>query len=326
MRRRDFMTLLGGGAFAWPVMARAEGALPVIGFMHTASPDRFPHLPPAFRQGLSEVGYVEGQNVSIEYRWAEGHYDRLPQLAADLTAHQVNVLAATGGDESALAAKSIASTIPIVFQMGNDPVRLGLVASLNRPGGRITGSTLLSTELAPKRLELLHDLLPKATKVAVLINPSDSGAESQARELQEAARVLAIQVHVLRASKDDEIGRAFTAMVEQGDNALVVQSDPFFTSRRDQLVGLANRHALPAMYGFREFTAVGGLISYGADLEDVFRQTGIYAGRILKGQEPANLPVSQPTKFDLVINLKTANALGITVPLTLQVFANEVIE
>jgi putative ABC transport system substrate-binding protein len=300
--------------------------MPVIGFMHTASPDRFPHLVPAFRKGLSEVGYVEGQNVKIEYRWAEGHYERLPELAADLIARQVNVLAATGGDESGLAAKSVASTTPIVFQMGSDPVRLGLVASLNRPGGRITGSTLLTTELAPKRLELLHELIPKATSVAMLVNPTDPSAELQARELQEAARAVGMQAHVLRASKDTDIEPAFTSILEHSDNALIVQTDPFFTSRRDRLVSLANQHSIPAMYGFREFAEVGGLISYGAELGDVFRHTGIYAGRILQGEEPANLPILQPTKFDLVINLKTAKALGITVPLTLQVAADEVIE
>ena len=326
LTRREVIAFVAGTAVAWPFATRAQSTMPVIGFMHTASPDRFPHLVPAFRKGLSEVGYVEGQNVKIEYRWAEGHYERLPELAADLIARQVNVLAATGGDESGLAAKSVASTTPIVFQMGSDPVRLGLVASLNRPGGRITGSTLLTTELAPKRLELLHELIPKATSVAMLVNPTDPSAELQARELQEAARAVGMQAHVLRASKDTDIEPAFTSIIEHSDNALIVQTDPFFTSRRDRLVSLANQHSIPAMYGFREFAEVGGLISYGAELGDVFRHTGIYAGRILQGEEPANLPILQPTKFDLVINLKTAKALGITVPLTLQVAADEVIE
>jgi ABC-type uncharacterized transport system substrate-binding protein len=302
-------------------------ATPVIGFMHTASADRFPHLVTAFRKGLNEFGFAEGQNVIIEYRWAEGHYERLPQFAAELIARPVAVLAATGGDQSGLAAKSAANTMtPVVFEVGGDPVELGLVHSLNRPGGNFTGTTLLSIELAPKRLELLHDLMPKATKVALLTNPTSPGFDLQERDLQAAAPAVGMKVSVLHASKDSEIEPAFATMADQHADVLIVQADPFFTNRRDQLVSLSNRHAIPVMYPFREFSMAGGLISYGADIAEVFRQTGLYVGRILKGEKAADLPVLQPTKFELVINLKTAKALRISVPQTLLVAADEVIE
>jgi putative ABC transport system substrate-binding protein len=323
--RREFITLLGGAA-AWPVTAWAQGPMPVIGFMHTASADRFPHLVAAFRNGLNEVGYIEGQNVSIEYRWAEGQYDRLLKFAAELAARPVSVLSATGGDPSGLAAKAIGTTIPIVFEIGGDPVQLGLVASLNRPGGNLTGTTLLSQDLAPKRLELLHDLVPKAVSVALLVNPTAPGAEVESRSLQTAAAGIGMQVQTFWAGNDSDLQAAFSTIVERKVDALIVQADPFFTSRRDRLVDLANRHVIPAMYPFREFAIAGGLVTYGADIAEVFRQTGVYTGRVLRGQRPADLPVLQPTKFDLVINLKTAKALGITVPLTLQMTANDVIE
>jgi putative tryptophan/tyrosine transport system substrate-binding protein len=325
MLRREFITLLGGAA-AWPRATRAQGGMPVIGFMHTASADRFTHLVSAFRTGLKEVGYIEGQNVVIEYRWAEGQYDRLPKFAADLVARQVSVFAATGGDLSGLAAKATNTTIPIVFEVGGDPIQLGLVASLNRPGGNLTGTTLLSAELAPKRLELLHDLVPKAINVALLVNPTSPDADAQAKELQAVAPAVGMQVQVFQAGNDSDLDDAFAAMAERNANALVLQADPFFTNRRDRLVSLANRHAIPAMYPFREFATAGGLMTYGADIAEVFRETGVYTGRILRGQSPADLPVLQPTKFDLVLNLKAAKALGITVPLTLQMTANDVIE
>ena len=326
MRRREVITLIGGAA-SWPIAARAQqAAMPVIGFMHTASADQFTHLVSAFRTGLKEVGYIEGQNVVIEYRWAEGQYDRLPKFAADLVARQVSVLAATGGDQSGLAAKATNTTIPIVFEVGGDPVQLGLVASLNRPGGNLTGTTLLSAELAPKRLELLHDLVPKAINVALLVNPTSPDADAQAKELQAVAPAVGMQVQVFQAGNDSDLDDAFAAMAERNANALVLQADPFFTNRRDRLVSLANRHAIPAMYPFREFATAGGLMTYGADIAEVFRETGVYTGRILRGQSPADLPVLQPTKFDLVLNLKAAKALGITVPLTLQMTANDVIE
>jgi putative ABC transport system substrate-binding protein len=325
MKRRALITLLGGAA-AWPFAAWAQGAMPVIGFMHTASADRFPHLVAAFRKGLNEAGYIEGQNVRIEYRWAEGQYDRLPKFAAELAARPVSVLAATGGDPSGLAAKAIGTTIPIVFEIGGDPVQLGLVASLNRPGGNLTGTTLLSSDLAPKRLELLHDLVPKAVSVALLINPTAPGADLESRSLQSAAPDVGMQVQTFQAGNDSDLEIAFSAIVERRVDALILQADPFFTSRRDRLVDLANRHAIPAMYPFREFATAGGLVTYGADIAEVFRQTGIYTGRVLHGQRPADLPVLQPTKFDLVINLKTAKALGITVPLPLQMTANDVVE
>lgn len=325
MRRREFITAFAGAA-AWPFTGRAQSRLPVIGFMHTASLDRFAHLVTAFRKGLSDEGYVEGQNLIVEYRWAGGHYDRLPKLAAELVSSHVNVLAATGGDESGLAAKAATTTIPVVFQIGNDPVQLGLVASLNRPGGNLTGTTLLSIEMAPKRLELLHELVPGATSVAVLVNPTDPGAEAQSAQLKNAAHVMGMQIRPFQAATDADIDATFAAMAAQNTKALVVQADPFFTSRRDRLVRLANRDAIAAIYPFREFTISGGLISYGADISEVFRQTGIYVGRILKGDKPSDLPVQQPTKFDLVVNLNTAKSLGLTVPQTLLATADKVIE
>jgi putative ABC transport system substrate-binding protein len=326
MRRRDFIGLVGSAALPWPLAARAQDGMPVIGFMHTASLDRFAYLVAAFRKGLAEEGYVEGRNVAMEYRWAEGHYDRLPKLASELVARHVNVLAATGGDESGLAAKAATTTIPVVFQIGGNPIQLGLVARFNRPGGNLTGTTLLSIETAPKRLQLLHEIVPDATNVAVLVNPTDPGAETQSAQLKSAARTVGMRIKFFQAATDADIDSAFAGMAAQSAKALVVQADPFFTSRRDRLVGLANRNVIAAVYPFREFSASGGLISYGADISEVFRQTGIYVGRILKGDKPSDLPVQQPTKFDLAINLKTAKALGLSVPATLLATADEVIE
>ena len=280
----------------------------------------------AFRQGLSETGYVEGQNVAIEYRWAEGRYDRLPALAADLVGRKVDVIVTSGGDPAALAAKNATSTIPIVFTVGGDPVAAGLVASLARPGGNLTGVSILAVELMPKRLELLSELVPQARVIALLVNPNNPNAERIMRDVQEAARAKGVQLHILKAGTESEIDAAFASLVQLQAGALVVGADPFFNSRREQLVALAARHAVPAIYEWREFAAAGGLISYGASLTAAYRQVGIYAGKILKGAKPADLPVQQPTTFELVVNLKTAKALGLTVPPSILARADEVIE
>ena len=280
----------------------------------------------AFRRGLGEAGFIEGQNVMIEYRWALGQYDRLPAMAAELVRRPVTVLASAGGEPAALAAKAATSTIPIVFVIGGDPVKLGLAASLNRPGGNSTGISVLTNTLEPKRLELLRELVPRAETIGVLLNPNFPTFESQLRDVQEAARAINLQIHVLRASTDREIDAAFETVAQRRIPALSVAADPFFDTRRDKLVVLAVRHAVPTMYHFREFAAAGGLVSYGVDISDAYRLFGVYTGRILKGAKPADLPVRQPTKFELVINLKTARALGLEVPSNLSARADEVIE
>jgi putative ABC transport system substrate-binding protein len=327
LKRREFITLLGGAAAAWPLPARAQQtAMPVIGFLasYSASGDAAAQNTAAFRQGLSEIGYVEGRSVMIEYRFGEGNYDRLPELAAELVRRKVNVLVAGGG--SGLVAKEATTTIPIVAAIGGDPVSSGHVASLNRPGGNLTGVALFAYSLGPKRLEVLRELIPNAKLIAVLANPANIQALSDTRDVEAAARAAGQHIAVLTATSESEFEPAFAAMVQQRADALLVMADPYFNNRREQLITLARRHAIPAIYEWREFATSGGLMSYGSSLADAWRQMGIYAGRVLKGEKPADLPVMQAVKVELVINLKTAKSLGLTFPITLLGRADEVIE
>jgi putative tryptophan/tyrosine transport system substrate-binding protein len=327
MQRRDFIKVIAGSAVAWPLAARAQQlAMPVIGFLSNASPDLYAIRLRAFRQGLKEAGYVEGQNVAIEYRWAEGQNDRLPVLATELVHLQVNVIAAAGGTPSALAAQAATTAIPIVFAVAVDPVKIGLVASLNRPGGNLTGITNLNVDVGPKRLELLRELIPTATIIAVLVNPTSPIAEPFSRAMQAAAGTLGLQVHVLQASNELDFERMFADLVRLQAGALVISPDVFFNTRSEQLAALSLRHAVPAIYQYRQFAAAGGLISYGSDETEYYRLIGAYAGRILKGEKPADLPVVQSTKVEMILNLKTAKALGLNVPLPLIGRADEVIE
>jgi putative tryptophan/tyrosine transport system substrate-binding protein len=326
MRRRDFITLLGGGAVPWPAAARAQQpTMPVIGFLSSRGPGDSTNVLAAFHQGLNEAGYIEGRNVAIEYRWANGQYDRLPALAADLVGRQVTVIAAIGSP-SAPAAKATTTTIPIVFIIGFDPVEVGLVTSLARPGGNLTGVTVLGVELGSKRLELLHELVPAANIVAALVNPNTPAAETQSMDLQTAARALGLKLHVLHASTERDFDTVFATLLQLGAGGLVVGNDTFFSTRSEQLAALALRHAMPAIFQYREFAAAGGLMSYGGNLTDNYRLTGVYTGRILKGEKPADLPVMQSTKVELIVNLKTAKVLGLTLPLSLLGRADEVIE
>jgi ABC-type uncharacterized transport system substrate-binding protein len=328
MNRRALITLLGGAA-AWPLAARAQQpAVPVIGFLETRSPDyTLADQQRAFRQGLKDAGYVEGENVLIEYRWAEGQMDRLPALAAELVRRRVAVIATSGGPAAAFAAKTATTTVPIVFIVGEDPVRLGLVASLARPGGNLTGVNMVISELTAKRLGLLRELVPGASRVAVLVNPANTAnAETTLRDAEPAARAAGLQIQILKASTSREIEAAFATFVRERPDALFVGNDAFLTSRRVQLVHLATRHAIPASYTVRDFAEVGGLMSYGVNITDALRQLGVYAGRVLKGAKPADLPVVQPSKFELVINAVTARMLGLDVSPSLLARADEVIE
>jgi len=328
LRRREFITLLGGSAVTWPLAARAQQpALPVIGFLNPTSPDPIADLLRAFRQGLKDTGYLEGENVAIEYRWAENQIDRLPALAAELVRRRVAVIATIGGPPAAFAAKAATTTIPIVFLVGEDPARLGLVASLARPGGNLTGVNFFNTELAAKRLELLRELVPTAKSVAVLVNPAEAtNTESVVRDAEGAVRAMGLQIQVLNASTSREIDAAFATVVRERPDALFVGPGPFFTGRRVQLALLAAIHRVPAIYPGRQYVEAGALMSYGASLADSCRQVGVYVGRILKGAKPADLPVLQSSKFELVINHQTARSLGLEVPTTLLASADEVIE
>ena len=326
MRRRDFLGVIGAAA-PWPIVARAQQpALPVVGFMSGRSPDDAAHLIAAFRQGLGEGGFVEGRNIVIEYRWALGQYERLSELAADLVSCRVAVLVGAGGDGSAVAAKQASATIPVVFGMGGDPVKAGLVESLNRPGGNATGFTLLTNEMEPKRLGMLHDLVPGAAVLGVLLNPNFPPAGRQLLDLEDAARKINQRLFVAKASNDGELSAAFTSLVAQQVGALLVAADPYFDTRHDRIIAFAAQNRLPAIYQFREYAVAGGLISYGPNITEMYRQAGAYAARILKGEKPSNLPVVQPTKFEFVVNLKTAKALGLVIPAGLISFADEVIE
>jgi putative tryptophan/tyrosine transport system substrate-binding protein len=327
VKRRNFITLLGGAA-AWPLAARAQqAAMSVIGFLSSRSPGESAGVVAAFRAGLREGGFVEGQNVAIAFRWAEGHYDRLPALAAELVELRVAVLFAAGGPPSAFAAKAATQTIPIIFSAAIDPERIGLVTSLNRPGGNITGMSIFPSEVAAKSVQLLKELLPATTLIGFLVNPSNpSATQVLVKEASNAARTLGVAVRVLNASTEYELDEAFASLASAGVGGLVVPAEPYFDSQRERIVALAARHAVPAIYGLREYAVAGGLMSYGASLPDSYRRAGIYVGRVLKGEKPTDLPVMQPTKFDLVLNLKAAKALGLTIPPGVLAIADEVIE
>ena len=324
MRRRALIKLLGGAAIAWPLGARAQQpAMPVIGFLNVTAPD---YRVTAFHQGLAETGFVEAKNLEVEYRWAQGYLDRLPELAADLVQRQVAVIATGGGPAAVRAAKAATATIPIVFNTGSDPVNDGLVASLNRPGGNVTGVSFLVRSLGPKQLEMLHELLPNAVLVGHLMNPTDPGSDQMVKELQMAANALGQQLIVAKATTEDDFENAFSWLVQQRVQGVHVSTNAFFNNRRNQLVALAARYALPAVYSYREYVVAGGLMSYGTNVADAYRLTGVYVGRILKGEKPADLPVQQTTRVELYINLKTAKALGITFPISLLGRADEVFE
>src|SRR5262245_19221127 len=324
--RRKFIALLGGAA-AWPLAARAQQAgIPVVGVLYSGSSEMFSTLMAAFRQGLDEAGYVEGRNVALEIRLADGHYDRLPSLAAELVRRQVAVIVTAGGQNSAFAAKASTATIPIVFTTGGDPVRSGLIVSLNRPGGNVTGVTNLTAELEPKRLEILRELVPAARRIAVLVNPAYQDVQLRVEEIHAAGRAFSKQIQVLQASTESAIGTAFAELAERRAGALLVSSDPFFFSRRHEIVALAAQYAVPAIYQWREFAQIGGLISYGASRNYALREAGVYVGKILRGARPSDLPVQQAVKLELVINLNTAKTLGIEIPPTLLARADEVIE
>jgi putative ABC transport system substrate-binding protein len=326
MKRREFITLLGGAA-TWTLPVRAQNsARPIVGFLHVAAAKPFAHIVAGFRQGLKETGNIEGQNVAIEFRWAEGQVSRLPEMAADLVNRHVAVLVTGGGEASAFAAKGATSTIPIVFNIGNDPVKVGLVNSLSRPDGNVTGVNILTTELEAKRLGLLHQMVPTASMVAHLVNPTYPPTQTNVRDVAAAARVMGLQIILIEASSESEINAAFAAIIQKRAGALLVGADPFFNGRRDQIVALAARHAIPAIFEQREFAVAGGLMSYGTSIADAYRQMGIYTGRILKGEKPADLPVVQSAKFELTINLKTAKALALTPSSGLISITDEVIE
>jgi putative ABC transport system substrate-binding protein len=326
MRRREFITIFAG-AVAWPRDALAQqSAIPVIGFLSSASPKAYAGRVAAFRKGLNESGYIDGQDVAIEFRWAQGQYDRLPVFAADLVRQKVAVIVSSGGDVAALSAKAATSSIPIVTVSGSDPVKAGLVVSFNRPGGNVTGASFVATELETKRLQILHEVVPTAAVIGILINPTNPAAESRSNDLRLMARTLERNIHIISASSESDLETAFAALIEQRAGALLVSTDSFFTSQRDRLVALAARHALPTMYSWREFVEAGGLVSYGPIINEVYRQVGIYTGRILKGEKPAELPFLRPIKFELVINLKTAKALGLAIPQSVLLRADEVIE
>jgi ABC-type uncharacterized transport system substrate-binding protein len=328
IERREFITLLGGAATAWPLAARAQQpAIPVIGVLSAEWPDQFEKRLRAFREGLSETGYVEGRNLAIEYRWAEGQNDRLPALAVELVRRQVTVIVTAGSTPAALAARAATTTIPIVFYLGANPVEVGLVTSLSRPGGNLTGVVTLNVEVAAKRLELLHEMVPNVTIIALLVNPTTTPlAEIMTRDLHAAARTLGLRLHVLHASSEREIDTAFATLVQLRAGALVIGTDALFNSRSEQLAALTVRHAVPAIYQYREFVSAGGLMSYGTTVVDTYRPLGVYTGRILKGEKPAELAVQQATRLELIINMKTAKSLGLTIPLPLIGRADEVIE
>jgi len=327
MRRRGFIALLAGTAAAWPLTAHAQRpSVPSIGFLSTRSPDEAAPFTAAFRQGLKEIGLVEGENVTLDFRWANLQYDRLPALAAELIRNRVTVIAAVGGIHSGLAAKAATSTIPVVFVSAGDPVEFGLVPSLSRPGGNITGISMVTVALAPKRLELLNESVPPPGVIAMLVNPTSPYLGPETKDVQAAARTLGREVRVFNARAEREIDAAFATLVQQRAAGVLVSGDPFFDSQRDRLVALAARHAVPAIYQWREFATIGGLMSYGSSITDAYRQAGVYTGKILRGSKPADLPVIQPTKYELVINLKTAKALGLTIPPSVLLRADEIIQ